>query len=342
MVTTVPTPSAPPLIPRPDPRLAVAALYRFVRLDDPATLRDSLQSAMDHAGLCGTLLLAHEGINGTIAGPPGALGAFVDDLRRRHGGRFADLDVKWSTAQAPPFRRTRVRLKKEIVTLGVPEVDACDAGTHLDPAEWNRLLDDPEVTVVDTRNDYEVAIGTFAGAAGPALNPETPTFRDFPSFVARHLAPATHKKVAMFCTGGIRCEKSTALLKSRGFTEVYHLRGGILRYLEEMPEAESRWQGACFVFDRRVAVKRSADGHLVETDHRLCFACGWPTTPEDRRHPSYVQGVACPRCHDRHTPEQRARFTMRQRQLDRVQPPANASKDFAPEQGITPPTPPFA
>lgn len=296
--------------------LGVAALYRFIRVDDPAALQAPLQAKLHAAGLCGTLLLAHEGINGTIAGPQPALRQFVNELRQAHGGLFADLDVKWSTATAPPFRRARVRLKKEIVTLGVPDVDACDAGTHLDPAAWNQLLSDPTVTVVDTRNDYEIAIGTFEGATGPAMNPQTPTFRDFPAFVAQQLDPATHQKVAMFCTGGIRCEKSTALLKARGFTDVYHLRGGILRYLEEVPASESRWQGACFVFDRRVAVKRSADGHLVETDHELCFACGWPTTPDDRAHANFVTGVACPRCHDRHTPEQQARFAMRQQQLD--------------------------
>ncbi len=299
---------------------AVAALYRFVRVDHPGQLRDPLQNALRDAGLCGTLLLAHEGINGTIAGPETALRGFVEALRRDHHGLFADLDVKWSTATDPPFRRARVRLKKEIVTLGVADVDACDAGTHLDPHDWNRLLDDPDVTVVDTRNDYEIAIGTFEGATGPAVNPHTPTFRDFPAFVAQQLDPTTHKKVAMFCTGGIRCEKSTALLKARGFTDVYHLRGGVLRYLEEVPEAESRWRGACFVFDRRVAVQRAADGQLVETDHELCFACGWPTTPDDRAHTHYVPGVACPRCHDRHTPQQRARFAMRQSQLDAARP----------------------
>ncbi|MEM7625335.1 MAG: rhodanese-related sulfurtransferase [Planctomycetota bacterium] len=295
---------------------AVAALYRFVRLPDPAALRETLLHEMTEAGLCGTLLLAEEGINGTIAGPPDKLRGFVDGLRdpQRHGGRFVDLDVKWSTADAPPFRKTRVRLKREIVTMGVPEVNPGDpetVGRYVDPDEWNRLLDDPDVTVIDTRNDYEFEIGTFESAAGPAVNPETHTFREFPGFVAERLDPATHRKVAMFCTGGIRCEKSTALLKARGFNEVYHLRGGILKYLEEIPEAESKFRGACFVFDRRVAVTHG----LEETDHELCFACGWPTTPRDRAHEDYEPGISCPRCVGQHTPEQRARFAMRQRQL---------------------------
>ena len=268
------------------PAFTVAALYRFVRVDDPPALRDTLLQQMTDAGLTGTLLVAPEGLNGTIAGPDEALRSFVAELTV--DPRFADLDVKWSTAVDPPFRKTRVRLKKEIVTLGVPDLDPRDAnatGTYVDPRDWNALLDDPDVTVIDTRNDYEVAIGTFDTATGPAVNPETHDFRSFPAFAAEQLDPTTHKKVAMFCTGGIRCEKSTALLKARGFDEVYHLRGGVLRYLEEVPRDESRWRGACFVFDRRVAVTRSDDGELVETDHELCFACGWPTTPEERSPP---------------------------------------------------------
>lgn len=296
---------------------AVAALYRFVRLPDPSALREPLRQAMRDAGLCGTLLLAEEGINGTIAGPPEALRGFVDELRQheRYAGRFAEMDVKWSTAEEVPFRKVRVRLKREIVTLGRPEVNPGDpenVGQYLDPPEWNELLNDPEVVLVDTRNDYEVQIGTFVGATGPALNPATDSFREFPTFVSETLDPNTHKKVAMFCTGGIRCEKSTALLKAQGFDEVYHLRGGILKYLEEVPEAESKFDGACFVFDRRVAVTHG----LEETDHEMCFACGWPTTPEDRQHPDYDPGVACPRCTGKHTPEQQARFAMRQQQLE--------------------------
>jgi len=199
--------------------------------------------------------------------------------------------------------------------MGVPEVNPGDpdpgsVGQYLDPEDWNDLLDDPDVVLIDTRNDYEVEIGTFESAAGAATNPQTQTFRAFPRFVAENLDPATHRKVAMFCTGGIRCEKSTALLKARGFADVYHLRGGILKYLEEIPEAESKFRGACFVFDRRVAVTHG----LEETDHQLCFACGWPTTAENREHQDYLPGIACPRCVGKHTPQQQARFAMRQHQ----------------------------
>ncbi len=304
--------SSPPNVAPHAVTYAVAALYRFVRIADPPALRETLQATMDNHDLCGTLLVAPEGLNGTIAGEPESLRTFIQNLRSQHEGLFADLDVKWSTAQERPFRRTRVRLKKEIVTLGVADLDATDVGTYVDPQDWNALIDDPEVTLIDTRNDYEYEIGTFESASGPAVNPLTPTFRDFPSFVAENLNPATHRKVAMFCTGGIRCEKSTALLKAQGFTDVYHLRGGILKYLEEVPESDSRWNGACFVFDRRVAVTHG----LQETDHELCFACGWPTTPADRDHAHYEPGVACPRCVNRHTPEQRDRFAMRQQQHD--------------------------
>lgn len=294
---------------------AVAALYRFVRLPDPAGMQQPLQDRLRDAGLLGTLLLAEEGINGTIAGPPQNLRRFIQHLQEDpiYQERFADLDVKWSTADAPPFRKARVRLKKEIVTMGTPGISPTDpqtTGRYLDPDAWNALLDDPDVTVVDTRNDYEVEIGTFTSAAGPAINPHTHTFREFPAFVAEHLDPAKHKTVAMFCTGGIRCEKSTALLKVRGFDDVVHLRGGILKYLETIPEEHSKFQGACFVFDRRVAVTHG----LEETDHQLCYACGWPTTAEDRAHQDYQPGIACPRCAGRHTAEQIERFSMRQKQ----------------------------
>jgi UPF0176 protein len=297
------------------PAYAVAALYRFVRLPEAADLRATLRDAMEAAELCGTLLLAEEGINATLAGPPEALRAFVAWLKAdpHFRGRFADLDVKWSTADEKPFRKAKVRLKKEIVTLGVPGLCPADpdtVGTYADPHEWNRLLDDPDVTVVDTRNEYEVELGTFESARGPAVNPHTESFGQLPAFVEQHLDPKKHRKVAMFCTGGIRCEKSTALLKAKGFDQVYHLRGGILNYLETVPEQESKFRGACYVFDRRVAVTHG----LKETDHELCFACGWPTTPQDRTLPDYIPGVRCPRCVDRHTPEQIARFRMRQNQ----------------------------
>ncbi|MFK8115613.1 MAG: rhodanese-related sulfurtransferase, partial [Rubripirellula sp.] len=249
--------------------IVVAALYRFVPLDDFIQLQSPIQEKMLAFGVRGTLLLADEGINGTVAGSRRG----IDDLLAylKSDPRLADLEVKESTCDQIPFKRTRVRLKKEIVTLGVEGIDPLDSvGTYVSPEEWNDLINDPEVTVIDTRNDYEVAIGTFKGA----ISPDTHTFREFPEFVEESLDPAKHKKVAMFCTGGIRCEKSTALLKQKGFDQVYHLRGGILKYLEVVPEEESQWEGECFVFDRRVSVGQG----LKVSGHVMCFACGWPVT----------------------------------------------------------------
>ena len=287
--------------------IVVAALYRFVPLDDYVQLREPMLDQMIAAEVRGTLLLAGEGINGTIAGSR----AGIDDVLSylRSDPRLADLEVKESLCDQMPFKRSRVRLKKEIVTLGVEGIDPLDAvGTYVDPQDWNDLIADPNVTLIDTRNDYEVAIGTFKGAQSP----DTHSFREFPQYVEQELDPGTHKKVAMFCTGGIRCEKSTALLKKQGFTEVYHLRGGILKYLEVVPKEESQWEGECFVFDRRVSV-----GHGLEVgEHDLCFACGWPITQEDQQHPDFRLGVHCPRCVNEITEEQRSRFAERQRQIE--------------------------
>jgi UPF0176 protein len=210
-----------------------------------------------------------------------------------------------------PFKRSRVRLKKEIVTLGVEGIDPLDSvGTFVDPEDWNALINDPDVTLIDTRNDYEVAIGTFKGARSP----DTESFRQFPQYVADNLDPRKHKKVAMFCTGGIRCEKSTALLKKQGFEEVYHLRGGILKYLEVIPEEQSQWEGRCFVFDGRVSVGQN----LEKSDDVMCFACGWPVTREQQQHPDYREGVHCPRCVHKLTLQQRKRFEERQRQIEQA------------------------
>lgn len=290
-------------------QIVVAALYRFVTLDDYLELKQPIQDAMLSAETRGTLLLAREGINGTVAGKRDAIDQLIDFLRC--DPRLKDLDVKESFCDAMPFKRARVRLKKEIVTLGVEGIDPREAvGTYVAPEDWNDLIRDPDVIVVDTRNDYEVAIGSFPGAR----NPKTKTFREFPKYVDEHLDPEKHPKVAMFCTGGIRCEKSTALLKQRGFREVYHLRGGILKYLEEVDEEQSLWQGKCFVFDGRVSV-----GHeLSESDHVMCFGCGWPVTAEEQEHPDYVPGVQCRNCADTITEEQRRRFAERQRQHDQL------------------------
>lgn len=287
--------------------IIVAALYRFVPFDDFRDQQQPLLEKMESLGIRGTLLLASEGINGTIAGDRVSIDTILKHLRS--DPRFAELEVKESECDQMPFKRTRVRLKKEIVTMGVEGIDPLQAvGTYVDPEDWNDLINDPDVTVIDTRNDYEVAIGSFRGAD----NPNTHMFREFPQYVEENLDPDKHRKIAMYCTGGIRCEKSTALLKQRGFNQVYHLRGGILKYLEVVPQQESQWHGECFVFDRRVSV-----GHgLGVGDHELCFACGWPVTAEDRQHEDYEPGIHCPRCVGEITDEQKRRFAERQRQID--------------------------
>ena len=256
----------------------VAALYRFATLADPDAIAADLRARCAGLGTCGTLIVAREGINGTVAGSADAITTLVAHIRSLPG--CADLDVKYSTANSAPFARMKVKVKPEIVTLGVGDLDpASQAGTHLDPVEWNALIADPDTILIDTRNAYEVAIGTFEGA----IDPETRAFRDFPGwfddFAQGLRDQGRTPKIAMFCTGGIRCEKSTALVKARGFDEVYHLKGGILRYLEEMPESESRWQGDCYVFDERVAV-----GHGLKLgDYSTCRACGLPY-PNDAEH----------------------------------------------------------
>jgi UPF0176 protein len=255
----------------------------------------------------GTLLLAREGINGTIAGSAEAIDVVIGHIRSLTG--CAALEVKYSSAEAMPFHRMKVRLKKEIVTLGLPEVDPSrDVGRYVDPGEWNALIADPEVIVIDTRNDYEVAIGSFKGA----LDPKTKAFSEFPEWFRAHRAEFGEKpKVAMFCTGGIRCEKSTAFLRAEGIEDVAHLKGGILKYLETVPPEASLWEGECFVFDERVAV-----GHgLAQGKHTLCRACRMPLSPQEVAADDYVEGVQCPHCAAERTDEQRARYAERQKQV---------------------------
>jgi UPF0176 protein len=252
----------------------------------------------------GTLLLAREGINGTIAGSDGAIEAVLAAIRALPG--CGDLDVKESRAAAMPFHRMKVRLKREIVTMGEPDIDPLDTGHYVAPEDWNALIADPATILIDTRNDYEVAIGTFAGAT----DPHTKSFREFPDWFRAHREELAGKKVAMFCTGGIRCEKSTAFLKAEGVADVHHLKGGILAYLEQVPEAESRWQGECFVFDERVSVRHG----LVQGGYDLCRACRMPVGPEERASPLYAEGVSCPACHASRTDEQRAGYAERHRQ----------------------------
>ncbi|MDF7799535.1 rhodanese-related sulfurtransferase [Pontiellaceae bacterium B1224] len=287
--------------------IVVCALYKFVTLDDYETLRQPLLDFMLEREIRGTLLLAAEGINGTVAGSRRAIDELLAYLK--NDVRLAELDSKESLDDTNPFYRTKVRLKKEIVTLGVEGIDPLrSVGTYVAPKDWNALISDPETVLIDTRNDYEIGIGTFKNA----INPDTETFRDFPAYVEKNLDVSKHRKVAMFCTGGIRCEKSTAYLKELGFEDVYHLKGGILKYLEEVPEEESMWEGECFVFDNRVAV-----GHdLQKGDYDQCHACRMPITDADKQSELYVKGVSCPHCHDTYSKDRKARFLERERQVE--------------------------
>ena len=286
---------------QPDP-ITVAALYRFARFDDPASLRAKLEQACRAHHIRGTLLLAAEGINGTIAGTQQGIAALLAEIR--------NLDVKLSGAACMPFHRMKVRVKREIVTMGQPDIDPrASVGTYVDPMDWNALIADPDTVVIDTRNDYEVAVGTFTRA----IDPKTATFRDFPAWFRANrdsLLGKNKPRVAMFCTGGIRCEKSTAFLKQEGIEEVYHLKGGVLKYLETVPQAESLWRGECFVFDQRVTI-----GHgLAQGSYELCYACRRPVTAEDRQSALWEEGVSCPACHAERTDEQRASYRERHRQ----------------------------
>lgn len=283
----------------------VSALYKFVSLGEYRELREPLLDFMKLHKLKGTLLLAEEGINGTVAGTREAIDALYSWFDEH--SPLERIVYKESFCDKVPFNRTKVKLKKEIVTLGVEGVSPNDVvGTYVKPEEWNNLISADDVTVIDTRNDYEVEIGTFKNA----INPNTKSFSEFPQYVADTLSPKTHKKIAMFCTGGIRCEKSTAYLKMLGFEEVYHLEGGILKYLEEVPAAESLWEGECFVFDDRVAVNHS----LEKGSYTQCYACRLPITEEDMQSAAYVQGVSCPHCVNEHSDVQKERHQEREKQ----------------------------
>ncbi len=288
-------------------KVVVVALYKFVALPDFAALRAPLLDYCLQTGIKGTVLLAAEGINGTVAGSREAIDGLLAYLKMDH--RLQDLNHKESFDETLPFYRMKVKLKKEIVTMGVEGIDPRQVvGTYVKPKEWNQLIADPEVLVVDTRNDYEVELGTFKRA----VNPKTESFRGFPEYVASQMDPAKHKKIAMFCTGGIRCEKSTAYLKEQGFEEVYHLEGGILQYLEDVPESESLWQGECFVFDNRVSVNHKLEKGVYD----LCHGCRLPITEQDKHSEHYIEGVACHHCYASQTPEQRVRFGERQKQME--------------------------
>jgi UPF0176 protein len=287
--------------------VVVATFYKFVRLPDFKEKKQPLLDYCQEQGITGTILLASEGINATIAGSRYGIDSVLTFLRS--DSRLADLEVKESHADFGPFERLKVKLKKEIVTLGLPEIDPSQqVGTYVSPKDWNALISDPEVVVIDTRNKYEVDIGTFKRA----IAPKTSTFREFPNYVRDRLDPSKHKKVAMFCTGGIRCEKATSFMLQEGFQEVYHLKGGILNYLKEIPAEESLWEGECFVFDERVALK---DG-LEEGSHDMCMSCGHPISETDKASLKYQEGVSCPYCFDDLTPEKRARQEEKYKQLE--------------------------
>jgi UPF0176 protein len=287
-------------------RIVVVALYKFVTLEDYQALRQPLLDTMLANGVKGTLLLAWEGINGTIAGPREGMDAVLTWLRS--DARLSDLDHKESLCADMPFYRTKVKLKKEIVTIGVERVCPNETvGTYVEPTDWNALISDPEVLLIDTRNDYEVSIGTFEGA----IDPKTQSFREFPEYVKAHYDPEKHKKVAMFCTGGIRCEKASSFMLQQGFDEVFHLKGGILKYFEEVPAEQSRWNGECFVFDNRVTVRHD----LAPGSFDQCHACRHPISAEEKASPHYEEGVSCPRCYDSLPEKSRRRAEERQRQV---------------------------
>lgn len=291
----------------------MAALYQFKPVDQPEQLQAALRDLVAQAELCGTLIVATEGINGTVAGSRQGIDQLHAFLLAQG---FTQMEYKESTAHNKPFRRMKVKLKPEIVTLGVPVTPREQVGTYLEPEAWNEMIARPDVLVIDTRNRYELAAGTFENA----IDPGTDTFRQFPEFVEKQLAGAKDRPIAMFCTGGIRCEKSTSLLLQQGFTEVYHLKGGILNYLEKIPAEQSRWQGECFVFDHRTGVGPG----VQQGEHVTCYGCGWPVSAAQQALPEYEAGVSCPHCFDQTTPEQKARYRMRHAQFMQ---PAMTSSD---------------
>ena len=285
-------------------------MYHFVSLPNFKTFREPLLGFCISRDIKGTILLADEGINGTVAGSEKSILEFLSFLKNDllFEGHFKNLSHKESWSDKHPFYRMKVKLKKEIVTLGVPGISPTKmVGKYVKPKDWNSIISDPEVVLIDTRNDYEYAIGTFKNA----INPKTNTFREFPEYVKTHLYPKKHKKFAMFCTGGIRCEKASSYMMSEGFNEVYHLEGGILKYLEEVSPQDSLWQGECFVFDQRVAIKQG----LEVGDYDQCFACRYPLSKDDIKSCKFTQGISCPKCYNTQTPRKLKSLTERQRQV---------------------------
>ncbi len=284
----------------------VATFYQFADLPDFEAKQAPLKEQCDSHSVLGTIILAHEGINGTIAGPSAGVQSVLEFIRSDE--RLARTLARISDTERITFHWMKVLLRSEIVTLGATEADPREVvGEYVEPSDWNELISDPDVTVIDTRNDYEVEMGTFRGA----IDPKAGSFGEWPEYVQKNLDPEKHTKIAMFCTGGIRCEKASAYLLKHGFKNVFHLRGGILNYLQNTSEAESLWEGDCFVFDHRVSVKHG----LVQGEYEICFGCRWPITNKDKQSPKYETGVSCPRCANELTPERRTRLLERHRQV---------------------------
>ena len=287
-------------------KFTVATFYLFADLPDFEKKQQIIKEFCENQSIFGTIILAPEGINGTISGKRANIDAALDFLR--NDNRLADLPTRLSYTDRKTFHRMRVILRPEIVTLGDPSVNPNEAvGQYIEPEDWNDLIEDPQVTLIDTRNNYEFEVGTFKGA----IDPKTETFGEWPDYVKNNLDPKKNKKIAMFCTGGIRCEKASAHLLKHGFKDVFHLRGGILNYLEKIPEAKSAWEGDCFLFDHRVAVKHG----LEQGDYEICFGCRWPISKNDVDSSKYEPGVSCPKCADELTEERRERLRERHRQV---------------------------
>ena len=287
-------------------KLVVCTLYKFIALDEFVAWRMPILTKLQDCNILGTILLAQEGINGTIAGTVTDIEHFLRWLREQTA--IGEIEAKYAIVAQLPFRRTIVKLRKEIVSMGVDEIDPSQsAGTYVEPKDWNALLDEPDVLVVDTRNEYEIKVGRFE----KSTNPQTTNFREFPVFAKQHLHPEKHQKIAMYCTGGIRCEKATTFLKQQGFDEVYHLKGGILKYLEQVSPSESKWQGECFVFDERVTVNHQ----LQKGRYEQCHACRLPISDEDKQSEKYQAGVSCPSCFDRGTKQDKTRYAEREKQM---------------------------
>ena len=288
--------------------ILVAALYKFVEIDDLLSLQSNLYEICEKNNIMGTILIANEGINGTISGKTNELNQTISLLKSDK--RFANIEIKYSSTDKQPFHRMKVRLKKEIVTIGLPEINPNKkVGTYVKPDDWNDLISDPDVVVIDTRNKYETKIGSFHNA----LDPETSSFREFPDWVKKFKSSKenANKKIAMFCTGGIRCEKASSLMKEEGFEDVYHLQGGILKYLETIDKENSLWNGECFVFDQRVCLT----DELEVGSYKMCFACRMPITEEEMQNEKYIEGISCIYCYDKTTKEKKERFGSRQRQI---------------------------